>query len=48
MSVADARVGEMASYLVKLYRTIIEHCLLKHSRRASSEMVFRLSVLVYH
>lgn len=37
--IADPTGGELAQYLISLYHKVIKQCLLKHSKRPSSEQV---------
>ena len=37
--IADPAGGELAHYLIILYHKVIEQCLLKHSKRPSSEEI---------
>jgi len=38
-SIADDSGDEIAPYLLKLYHQVIEQCLLKHSKRCTSQQV---------
>lgn len=47
--IADKSAGDLAPYLLNLYKSIIDNCLMKHSKRYESKQVriFMLCVLLY-
>ena len=46
---ADKSAGDLAPYLLNLYRSVIDNCLLKHSKRYESKQVsiYMLNILSY-
>ena len=43
---SDPKAGEIAPYLVLHYQKIIEHCLLKHSKRPGSNQVRNNNIII--
>ena len=37
--IADSSAGDLAPYLLNLYKSVIDNCLVKHSRRYESKQV---------